>query len=69
MAKVNIPLLSFVAISSKNIQQHTSPVNICRIVLAQHIAVPYLSVCMGIEKNIHYRDPVDNTTDFIDNKH
>ena len=69
MAKVNIPLLSFVAISSKNIQQHTSRVNIHRIVATQRIAVAYLSVFMGIEKNNQYNDLVDNTTDFIDVKH
>ena len=42
---------------------------ISRIVVTQHIAVPYLPVCMGIEKHIQYRDPVDNATDFIDGKH
>ena len=69
MVKVDIPLLSFIAISSKNIQQHTSRVNIHRIVITLHIAVAYLSVYMGIEKNNQYRDLVDNTTDFIDVKH
>ena len=43
MVKVDIPLLSFVAISSKNIQQHTSRVNIHRIVITLHIAVVYIS--------------------------